>query len=193
MNPESPKSITQILQTASNGDPKAAEHLWMMVYDELRAIARQQLAHESPGQTLQTTALVNEAYLRLIGDEQVQWENRRHFFGAAAQAMRRIRVDAARRRKRLKRGGDWKRIAAEEGVPVTDENPDLILAVDEAVDRLEAMDARRAEVVKLRFFAGLRVEDVATALGVSPRTVELDWQFARAWLHRELKHEIEPA
>jgi RNA polymerase sigma factor (TIGR02999 family) len=186
--------ITLILNAAQQGDPKAAEELLPLVYDELRRLAAWRLANERPGQTLQATALVHEAYLRLIGNEDARWEGRRHFFGAAAEAMRRILVDNARRKKRLKHGGLLERVDVEDveiASPIPDDD---LLAVDEALDRLTAVDPRAAELVKLCFFIGLTQEQAAKELGVSISTVERTWAFARAWLFREIqKGEPPPA
>jgi RNA polymerase sigma factor (TIGR02999 family) len=142
---------------------------------------------ENPDPAMQTTLLVNEAYLRLVGGGNVGWDNRRHFFAAAAEAMRRIRIDEARKRRCAKRGGGRRRVGLDETLATGRADPLDLLAIDEALSALEAENARPAEVVKLRFFAGLGVEDTAAALGVSPRTVELDWRYARAWLHKALR------
>lgn len=152
----------------------------------MRGLAKRQLAAEAPGHARQATSLVNEAYLRLTAGENVQWSNRRHFFGAAAQAMRRIRVDDARKRGRVKHGGGQKRRPLEEAPGVCDQAPAMVLALSEALDRLERRDARKAEVVMLRYFGGLSIDECANALGVAPRTVDSDWRMARAWLHREI-------
>ncbi len=184
----SPKQspLTELLAAVSDGDPAAQGKLWSAIYGELRRVAQQQMAGETPGRTLQPTALVHEAYFRLFGDKKVQWANRRHFFAAAAEAMRRIRVDDARIRNRLKRGGGEQPGAILDAPAVFDQDPIEMLAVDEALDRLGQTDARKAQVVKLRYFAGLTVDECAAVLEVSPRTVDKDWAFARAWLHREL-------
>lgn len=177
--------VTQLLVAVGRGDAGAREELWTVIYEELRAMARRQLAAEAGG-TLQPTTLVHEAYLRLTADEDVRWENRRHFFAAAAQAMRRIRIDDARKRKRLKRGGGAKPGPLQEAPPVFDQDPTEVLAVDEALTRLEREAPRKAEVVMLRYFVGLTVDETAEALGLSPKTVDNDWRIARAWLHGEL-------
>ncbi len=179
--------ITGILDAVHGGDPKAAEQLLPVVYDELRRLAAWRLANEKPGQTLEATALVHEAYLRLVGKEDPQWNGRRHFFGAASEAMRRILVENARRKKRLKHGGGLERVdvnAVDIPCPMPDED---LLAMDEALDRLAEVDPRAAEVVKLCFFVGLTQEQVARQLDVSVATVERVWSFARAWLFRELQ------
>jgi RNA polymerase sigma factor (TIGR02999 family) len=180
------KPVTELLAAVSQGEAAAQNRLWSLIYNELHALARRQMAHEPPGRMLQATSLVNEAYLRLFGDAPVQWANRRHFFAAAAQAMRRIRIDEARRRCRLKRGGGRQRAPDDEEAVVFDQDHIEVLAVDEALDQLQEVDPRQAEVVLLRYFAGLTVEETANALDVSPKTVNNDWRFARAWLHREL-------
>jgi RNA polymerase sigma factor (TIGR02999 family) len=175
--------VTRILAAIGRDDPHSAEELLPLVYDELRQLAAQRLAHEAPGQTLQPTALVHEAYLRLVGDgDGLHWESRRHFFAAAAEAMRRILVDAARWKKRPKHGGDRRR----EGLTDLDlpaaTPPDELLALDEALTRLTAEDPAAAQVVRLHYFAGLPIEQVAEALGVSRATAYRQWSYARAWL-----------
>lgn len=190
MTTPSPIHVTQLLNAASEGDSRAAEELLPMVYQELRKLAQARMAHEPKGQTLQPTALVHEAYMRLIGSADVKWDGRGHFFGAAAKAMRRILVERARSRSRLKRGGDRQRIELGEQLAVStvgDERADdELVALDSVLERLEAYDKRKSEVVMLRYFAGLSIEETAAALGVSPATVKNEWAFARAWLHREL-------
>src|SRR6201997_1561312 len=162
--------VTQILAAIEQGDPHAPEQLLPLVYDELRQLAAEKLAHEQPGQTLQATALVHEAYLRLVGRKQIQdWDGRRHFFAAAAEAMRRILIDRARHKQTRKAGGGRRRLDLDDIEPalVEEENGDRLLALDEALRQLEAEDSRKAELVKLRFFAGLTTEQAAAALGVS--------------------------
>ena len=178
--------ITQLLDAASQGDGTALSRVWAAVYQELHRLARAQLGQEGPGCSLQTTSLVNEAYLRLIGDGHVEWGSRRHFFAAAAKAMRRICVDDARKRGGLKRGGAQTPGSLPDELPASEEDPAKVLAIDEALQKLEQADPRRAELVMLRYFAGLSIDETAAALGVSPRTVDTKWRFARAWLHREL-------
>lgn len=178
--------ITQLLAAAGEGDEAAQRQLWSAIYDELRRLAQSQMAAEAAGHTLQPTALVHEAFFRLFGDENAEWSSRRHFFGAAARAMRQIRIDDARRRNRLKRGGgEYLRALADEP-PVFDQDPTEVLAVHDVLDQLEQEDSRKAEVVMLRYFAALTEEETASALGVSRRTVQIEWRLARAWLHREL-------
>ena len=178
--------ITQLLSAARGGDESAQEQLWTVVYQELKAMARAQLGKEAAGKTLAPTVLVHEAFFRLFGQEPTAWSNRRHFFGAAARAMRQIRIDDARRRKRLKRGGENNPAALEEEPPVFDQDPAEVLAVHEALEELERRDGRQAQVVMLRYFSGLTEEETAAVLDVSRRTVQIDWRLARAWLHREL-------
>ena len=176
--------VTRILAAFERGDPHAAEQLLPLVYEELRKLAAQRLAGEKPGQTLQPTALVHEAYLRLVGTGTApHWNGRGHFFAAAAEAMRRILVDAARRKSRLRHGGGRKRVALEEGCSLVDPPPDDdLLALDDALARLEAGQPEAAAVVKLRYFAGLTAEEAAAALDLSLRTANRHWAFARAWL-----------
>ena len=178
--------VTQLLAAVSGGDAGAQDRLWSLIYDELRRLAQHQMAAEAPGHTLQPTALVHEAYFRLFGETPVQWSSRGHFFTAAAEAMRRIRVDDARRRGRLKRGGGQQLGAITDDPSVCDQDPVEVLAVGEAIEELEQTAPRQAEVVKLRYFTGLTVDECAAVLEVSPRTVDKDWAFARAWLHRRL-------
>jgi RNA polymerase sigma factor (TIGR02999 family) len=182
--------VTRILSGIEDGDPHAAEKLLPLVYDELRRLAAGKLAQEQPGQTLQATALVHEAYVRLVDTQKAQhWKSRGHFFAAAAEAMRRILVENARRKVSLKRGGDRIRQTLDEEVLVASEVPDELLALDEALEQLAVSDAQTAEVVKLRYFAGLTVPQAAEVLGISPRTVDSLWAYARAWLLRKLQGE----
>jgi RNA polymerase sigma factor (TIGR02999 family) len=180
--------VTSILNAIDAGDPHAAAQLLPLVYDELRRLAAQRLARENPGQTLQATALVHEAYLRLIGDERGQhWDGRSHFFAAAAEAMRRILIDNARRKNRPKHGGDRRRVTGDVAAPRPEMPPEDLLALDEALDKLAKEEPAKAELVKLRFFAGLTMPEVAEALGVSLATAERHWTYARTWLYAELK------
>ncbi len=180
--------VTRILSAIEQGDPHASEQLLPMVYDELRRLAAQKMARESPGQTLQATALVHEAYLRLVDTTKVQqWNSRGHFFAAAAEAMRRILIEKARHKRSLKAGGDRQRLEMTE-IEATNVGSDLdLLALNEALEKLERQDERRAKVVKLRFFAGLTIEETALALGISPSTADSDWAYARCWLRLEMK------
>ena len=173
--------VTQILSAIEGGDSHAAEQLLPLVYDELRQLAAQKLAQEKTGQTLQATALVHEAYLRLVGDQ--HFENRGHFFAAAAEAMRRILIEQARRKGRVKRGGGAARLDLDDLVISAGPPHDDILDVDEALDQLAAAAPRAAELVKLRFYAGLTGDEAAAALGVAPRTADALWAYARAWLY----------
>ena len=180
--------VTQILSAIEQGDPRAAEQLLPMVYDALRRLASKWLARETPGQTLQPTALVHEAYVRLVDVAKVQnWNSRCHFFAAAAEAMRRILVENARRKSSLKRGGARNRQALDEENLPAPELPDELLALDEALSQLATTDARAAELVKLRYFAGFTVKQAAEILGMSPRSADLLWAFARAWLLRKIE------
>jgi RNA polymerase sigma factor (TIGR02999 family) len=182
------KDVTRILSAIERGDSHAAEQLLPLVYDELRRLASQRLAQEKAGQTLQATALVHEAYLRLVGDgEQQQWDSRGHFFAAAAEAMRRILVENARRKESLKRGGDLARADFDErqiAAPVIAEE---VLALDQALTKLAGADRMAAEIVQLRYFAGLTLPEAAQVLGVSPRTAGRLWSYARAWLRQEIE------
>jgi RNA polymerase sigma factor (TIGR02999 family) len=177
--------VTQILNAIEAGDAQAAEKLLPVVYDELRRLASNLLAHEKPGQTLDATALVHEAYLRLVGDQ--QFANRRHFFGAAAEAMRRILVENARRGLRAKHGGGWERAALDSSALIAPKIDQNLIALDEALDRLTREDPLSADLVKLRFFVGLTIPQAAEMLGVSPRKADFLWAFARAWLRREIE------
>ena len=181
-------NVTQILGQIESGDPTAAAQLLPLLYDELRKLAVQKLAHEKPGETLQATALVHEAYVRLVDVEQAQrWNSRGHFFGAAAEAMRRILVENARRRARVKHGGVRCREELAASEIAAPEVSDDLLALDEALERLIQHDPQAAELVKLRYFAGLTIPQAAEILGVSPRKVDFLWSFARAWLRREIE------
>jgi RNA polymerase sigma factor (TIGR02999 family) len=185
--------VTQILSAIEQGDPSAAAQLLPLVYDELRRLAAQKLAQERPGQTLDATALVHEAYLRLVdADQAQQWNSRGHFFAAAAEAMRRILVEQARRKGRLKRGGDRLRLDVAAHEPAV-AGPDLdVLAVDEALSELARQHPEKAELVKLRYFAGLTLAEAASALGFSPATGDRHWRYARAWLARRLRPGTSP-
>ncbi len=186
MGTRASQSVTQILAIASDRDPSAADQLLPLVYGELRRLARHRMAHEPPGHTLQATALVHEAYVRLVGDADVRWGSRAHFFAAAALAMRRILVEHARKRARPKHGGGKKRVQLEEAViGAASESLDM-LALDEALSHLQARDRRKSDVVMLRFFAGLTIAETAQALRISTATVKSEWSYAKAWLHREL-------
>ena len=184
--------VTRILSAIEQGDAHAAAELLPLVYDELRRLAAAKLAQEKPGHTLQATALVHEAYLRLVDGEKAEhWNSRGHFFAAAAEAMRRILVDNARRKRRPKHGGDRRRVNLDEALPAADPRDDL-LALDEALTRLAAEAPAKAELVKLRYFAGLSLEEAAACLGISPATAKRYWDVARAWLFAALAEPGEP-
>jgi RNA polymerase sigma factor (TIGR02999 family) len=179
--------VTRILSAIEHGDPHAAEQLLPLVYDELRRLAAEKMAREQPGQTLQATALVHEAYLRLVDvDTARQWNSRRHFFAAAAEAMRHILVDRARRKRSRKRGGGRVRVEFDQAKVAMVEGSDEVLAVDEALTGLAAADAQAAELVKLRYFAGMSIPEAAEALNLSPRSADRLWAYARAWLRRAI-------
>ncbi len=179
--------VTRILDAIQHGDSKAAEELLPLVYGELRRLAAGKMAGEAPGHTLQPTALVHEAWLRLAGPDAQRWENRAHFFGAAGEAMRRILVDHARRKQSLKRGGGSQREVLDESALVLTAPPDELLAVHEALDELAHEDSAAAELVKLRYFIGMTMQEAASALGLPLRTTERLWTYARVWLHREIR------
>jgi RNA polymerase sigma factor (TIGR02999 family) len=179
--------VTRILGRIETGDPNATDELLPLVYDELRRLAAQNLAGENPGHTLQATALVHDAYVRLVDVDQAQhWDSRGHFFAAAAEAMRRILVDQARKKRALRRGGSAKRVALEQVEPATITDAGDLLALDDALYRLQELDPTKAGLVKLRYFAGLTIPQAAQALGISITTANRYWAYARAWLHEEL-------
>jgi len=183
--------VTRLLDAAAAGDPKAAGQILPLVYDELRRLAAQRLAQERPGQSLQATALVHEAYLRLVathgGDEDVRWNSRGHFFAAAAEAMRRILVESARRRRAVKHGGGQVRLELEDDLLATAEPREDLLAIDEALTKLAATSRPAADLVQLRYFAGLTLPEAAEAMDMAPRTAGRLWAYARAWLRREVE------
>lgn len=179
--------VTRILSAIEQGDPSAAEQLLPLVYDELRKLAASKMAQEKPGQTLQATGLVHEAYVRLVDVEKAQhWNSRGHFFGAAAEAMRRILVENARRKQRVKHGGQWQRAQVDVADLPTRMSPAELIALDEALENLERLDPPKAKLVKLRYFAGLSVDQAAEVLSISRVTAHRHWTFARAWLYREM-------
>jgi RNA polymerase sigma factor (TIGR02999 family) len=179
--------VTRILSAIEQGDPHAAEQLLPLLYDELRKLAAQKLANEKPGQTLQATALVHEAYLRLVDVEKAQhWNSRGHFFAAAAQAMRRILVENARRKRRIKHGGDVERVDIEIAELPTSVSSDDLIALDEALEKLKQHDPVKAELVTLRYFAGMSIEEASGILGISRVTAHRYWTYARAWLHQQI-------
>jgi RNA polymerase sigma factor (TIGR02999 family) len=182
--------VTRILSAIEQGDPNAAAKLLPLVYDELRKLAAERMAQERPGQTLQATALVHEAYLRLVGTETAQrWDSRGHFFAAAAEAMRRILINRARDKGRQKRGGGWRRSEFDRLAVADDATEEETLAIDEALQRLEQHNKPCADLVKLRFFAGLTMDEAAAALSIAPRTAHRYWAFARAWLYDALRQD----
>ena len=178
--------VTLIFRAMEQGDMQAADQLLPAVYNELRILAAQKLSQERPGQTLQPTALVHEAYLRLVGVEGQSWASRGHFFSAAAEAMRRILVERARRKGRLKCGGAYRRVEIEANDLAREEMPEILLAVNEALDKLAREDPAKAELVKLRYFGGLTIPEAAKALGISKATADRHWSYARAWLFHEM-------
>ena len=187
------QEVTRLLERLSDGDSRAVDVLLPLIYDQLRALAGSFLRREDPGHTLQTTALVHEAYLKLVNQSQAKFNGRAHFFAVAAQAMRRILVNHARDANRLKRGGDRQRLTLDESGIMAPAAPDArpdsgldLVALDESLTKLASLDQRKARTVEMRFFAGMSIEDTAQALGVAPATVKRDWDFARAWLFREL-------
>lgn len=180
--------VTRILSAIEEGDAQASEQLLPLVYEELRRLAARKMAQEKPGQTLQATALVHEAYVRLVDVNRAQhWDSRGHFFAAAAEAMRRILIEAARRKKQPQRGGDRRRVPLDEGWQIGSLPSDELLDLDEALCQLDASDAVSAELVKLRYFAGFTMPQAAETLGMSLRSAERNWTYARTWLHRELR------
>jgi RNA polymerase sigma factor (TIGR02999 family) len=179
--------VTRILDAVQQGDQKAADELLPIIYEELRRLAASKMASESPGHTLQATALVHEAWLRLVGPQPSHWQSRAHFFAAAAEAMRRILVEHARRKQSLKRGGGADRVELNESILVLAAPPDQLLAVHEALDKLAGHDPPAAELVKLRYFVGMTMDEAASAMGLAPRTAARLWTYARTWLSREIK------
>jgi RNA polymerase sigma-70 factor (ECF subfamily) len=186
--------VTLLLTALTRGDQSASEKLIPLVYDELRRLARSYMRRERPDHTLQATALVNEAYLKLVEQRSSNWQSRAHFFGVAAQVMRRILIDHARGHLRQKRGGEYEKVVLNEALVFSPEQSAELLAVDEALEKLARLDERQARVVELRFFGGLSVEEAAAVLGISPKTVKRDWSVAKAWLYADLKqqHGIAP-
>jgi RNA polymerase sigma factor (TIGR02999 family) len=184
------EQVTQILDAVGAGDPQAAEKLLPLVYEELRRLAAARMVNEAPGNTLQPTALVHEAWLRLVGSSRGDWNSRGHFFGAAAEAMRRILVERARKKARVRHGGQLERVELDHVTLAARDNDDTILAIDEALEKLAARSPQKAEVVKLRYFVGLEHAEIAEALGVSEPTVRRHWAYARSWLYAELTLQI---
>jgi RNA polymerase sigma-70 factor (ECF subfamily) len=182
----SPHEVTQLLKDWSSGNQAALDKLTPLIYEELHRLAHQYMRRENPGHVLQTSALVNEAYLRLIDQKQVQWENRAHFFGIAAQLMRRILIDYARKRNNARRGGGARHVPLDEALIALHEQAADVLALDEALNNLTTIDLRQSQIVEQRFFGGLSIEETAEVLKVSPGTVMREWTFAKAWLQREM-------
>jgi RNA polymerase sigma-70 factor (ECF subfamily) len=182
-----PHEVTLLLSALTRGDEQAGEKLVPLVYDELRRLARSYMRRERTDHTLQATALVHEAYLKLVEQRSANWQNRAHFFGVAAQLMRRILIDHARGHQRQKRGGEYEKVVLNEALVFSPEQSAELLAVDEALERLAKLDERQARVVELRFFGGLSVEEAAAVLDISPKTVKRDWSVAKAWLYADLK------
>ena len=181
-----PHQVTRLLQEWSDGDETALEQLMPLVHDELHQLAHQHMLREGPGHILQTSALINEAYLRLVDQPEIRWQNRAHFFGIAARIMRLILVDEARKRNSAKRGGATIQVSLHEAMTVPQEQAANVVALDDALKSLEAIDSRQSEIVELRFFGGLSIDETAEVLKVSPGTVMRDWTFARAWLRNEM-------
>jgi len=185
-NTSTSHEVTQLLAAWGKGDDDSREQLMSLVYDELHRLAHRYMKRESPGHTLQTSALVNEAFVRLVDQKNVQWQSRAHFFAIAAQMMRRILVDYARGRNYAKRGGGEQALSLDEGLIVSDERSAEVVAVHEALEELAKFDTRKSQIVELRFFGGLTIDETAEVLGVSPGTVMADWTMAKAWLRREI-------
>jgi RNA polymerase sigma factor (TIGR02999 family) len=180
-------TIIRLIESVRNGDATAAAALTPLLYNELHRLAMHHMRNERPGHTLQATALVNEAYLKLIDNREANWQNRAHFLAIASQAMRRVLIDHARSKRRVKPGGLQQKVSLEDVVIAAEEQSYDLVALDSALDRLAKVDARQSRIVELRFFGGLSVEQTAEVLGISPKTVKRDWAVARAWLHRELR------
>ena len=191
MSTLSRKHVTDLLVEWGKGDQKALNELVPLVYDELHRLAKRHLRHERPGHTLQTTALVHEAYLKLVDQKNANWQSRVQFFSAAAQVMRHILVDYARGRRAFKRGGDYCRLSLNEAIISSEEKDPDLLILNDALERLAAIDAQQSRVVELRVFGGLTVEETAEALGISPRTVKREWSMAKAWLHKQIRNDAD--
>lgn len=192
MTSESPSDFSTRLANLSRGDAVNVEKLMPLVYDQLRALANRMLSHESNGSTLQATALVNEAYIKMVDQSQVDWKGKSHFFAISATIMRRILVDHARGKKRMKRGRGWQRIDLRDALELSLQNDEDVLAVDEALEKLNELDPLQARIVEMRFFASMTVAEVAEVLGISKRKVEYEWEMIRAWLRRELGSDDSP-
>jgi RNA polymerase sigma-70 factor (ECF subfamily) len=190
-SPDPTSTISRLLESVRNGDAAATAALTPMLYNELHRLAMHHMRNERPGHTLQATALVNEAYLKLMDNREANWQNRAHFLAIASQAMRRVLIDHARSKRRVKRGGLQQKVSLEDVVIAAEEQSYDLVALDGALDRLAKVDARQSRIVELRFFGGLSVEQTAEVLGISAKTVKRDWAVARAWLHRELRNNPE--
>ncbi len=188
-----PANVTQMLTAVGAGEPRVAQELLPLVYEELRRLAAARMAREAPGQTLQATALVHEAWLRLMGPNATQWNGRGHFFGAAAEAMRRILLERARKKARVRHGGRLQRVDLDQVTVATQDSDDVIVAVHEALDKLAAVSPQKAEIVKLRYFGGLEHAEIAEVLSMAEPTVRRHWAYARSWLYAELKAQLEPS
>ncbi len=186
MSQNTTQEITQLLLAWGDGDKQALDRLMPFVYEELRRLAKNYMRNQRSDHTLQTTALVNEAYLRLIDSSQVRWQNRTHFFAISAQLMRRVLVDFARKKKAIKRGGEEQKITFDEALPVSSQKESELIALDEALNELAKMNERQSQIVEMRYFGGMNEKEIAEALNISARTVRRDWSVARAWLYREL-------
>jgi RNA polymerase sigma-70 factor (ECF subfamily) len=185
----SSQQVTQLLVAWGGGDRAALEELMPLVYEELRRLAHRCMSRERPGHTLQTSALVDEAYLRLVDQQNIRWQDRAHFFGIAARLMRQVLIDYARKRRYAKRGGDARRVSLDEALIVSKERAADVVALDDALKSLAEIDPRQSQIVELRFFGGLSIEETAQVLAVSPGTVMRDWTLAKAWLRREIKRD----
>ena len=184
-----PKGVTQFLIDWSNGDKSAADQLIPLVHDELKRLARRYMSRENPGHTLQASALINEAYIRLVDQKDVSWTSRAHFFAVSAQVMRHVLVDHARRHLYAKRGGGVRKVSLDDALTVNDHQAAELIALDDALKGLAALDARKSQIIELRFFGGLSIEETAAALKISPITVTREWRAAKAWLRREMRRE----
>lgn len=189
MQNHQPENFTRLIQEYSKGNKLVLNQILPLIYDELRRISSRYLREEYRNHTLQTTELVHEAYLKLIGDQNISWENRAHFFGIAAQSMRQILVDHARKRNAKKRGGGKSNLSLEEVFTISEKVDDQILVLDEALKRLEKVDERSCKIVELRYFSGLTIEETAKVLNISASTAKRDWNFAKAWLYREIQNQ----
>ena len=184
--PDIPQEITQLLMSWSQGEKAALDHLVQLVYPELRRLAKRYMARESPEHTLQTSALINEAYLKLVDQKNVEWQNRAHFYAVAAQVMRHILVDHARSRNYAKRGGGALKLPLDEAAALTEQRATELIALDDALTNLAGLDARKSQIIELRFFGGLSMEETAEVMKISPSTVQREWRAAKAWIHHSM-------